>query len=68
MDWDNLRIFLAIARSGQILGAWAHDLIEDLPGLPARLRAVTVAEVVREAKQVCRVDTRAEFVVRGTKR
>ncbi len=58
----------AAAITGQVLGAWVHDLIEDLPALPARLRAVTVEEVVHEAKEVFRVDTRAEFVVRGTKR
>ncbi len=53
--------------AGEILSAWVHDLIDELPELPDRLRAVTVADVVREAEEVFG-GAHAEFVVRGEKR
>ena len=56
----------ASAVMGEILNAWVNGLIDELPQLPGRLRAVTAEEVVREAGQIFGSDTRSEFVVRGT--
>jgi zinc protease len=63
-----LRRQTASAIAGEIISAWVDGLLEELPGLPERLRAVTVADVVREAGQIFQTDARAEFVVRGVKR
>ena len=60
-----LRRQTAAAIAGEILPAWVDGLLEELPELPQRLRAVKVEDVVREAKEIFQSDQRAEFVVRG---
>ncbi|MBI4503032.1 MAG: insulinase family protein [Gemmatimonadetes bacterium] len=63
-----LRRQTAAAITGEILSAWVDGLLDELSDLPQRLRAVTVDDVVREARQIFDTDLRAEFVVRGAKR
>jgi zinc protease len=54
------------AVAGEIMAAWLHGTLEELPEVPARLRAVTAEDVARVARDVFQPDQRAEFVIRGT--
>jgi zinc protease len=63
-----LRRQTAAAITGEILSAWVDGLLDELPGLPARLRAVSTDQMVREAKEIFQAGSRAEFVVRGSVR
>jgi zinc protease len=60
-----LRRQTAAAITGEILSAWVDGLLDELPDLPARLRAVTTDQLVREAREIFQAGDRAEFVVRG---
>ncbi len=53
------------AVAGEILEAWVYGAIADLHETAARLRAVTVEELVRVAHTAFDADRRAEYVVRG---
>src|SRR5262249_19980024 len=61
-----LRRQTSSAITSDILSAWLDGRLDELPELPARLRAVTVDDVVRESGAIFRADARAEFVVKGT--
>jgi zinc protease len=60
-----LRRQTASGLTGEMLSAWVDGLLDELPDLPARLRAVSSERVVREAKEIFQNGERAEFVVRG---
>ena len=49
----------------ELLDAWLNGLIDELAGLPARLRTVTRDEVVAVAERSLQPALRAEYVVRG---
>jgi zinc protease len=53
--------------AGEILEAWLVGLLDELPAVPAELRAVSREAVVAEAAALFQPASRAEFVVRGGK-
>ena len=53
------------AVAGEILEAWVYGAVADLHETAARLRAVTVDDVVRVAHNAFGAERRAEYVVRG---
>ncbi len=53
------------AIAGEMLEAWVSGDLEGLGATAARLRAVSMHDVVRMAEQVFREEGRAEYVVRG---
>ncbi len=55
----------AASVASSVLDAWVHGDVESWADTPARLRAVTVEDVLRVADSVFSGERRAEFVVRG---
>ena len=53
------------AVAGEILEAFVHGSLDDLPETPERLRGVTLEDVIRVATEVFVPESRAEYVVRG---
>jgi zinc protease len=52
--------------AAEILEAFVHGSLDDLPETPEQLRGVTLEDVVRVAKEMFVPESRAEYVVRGS--